>query len=364
MVEGKKEEYIGKVFNKWTVLEHYGRGNRGHPYYLCQCACGRRRPVRADTLKSGVSKNCGCGQFERFAHLYDSSQQYCPKCQNWLPLDAYSKYYRGKVGEQCRECRRKRVVQAKSKLSFEEKKAIYLKNTYGISLEDFYRMVARQGSRCLGCQEIFVPKDLCVDHDHNSGIVRGLLCNNCNTVLGRVKESDGILYRLSAYLTRNPEKLLIYVVGSLRNKRVVEIANKLRENLKYDIFDDYMAAGPEADDYWKLYENGRGRDYIEALKGRAAGHVFNYDRAYIDLADAIVMVMPIGKSCAIEIGYGKSRGKPVYVILDPDHSKDRYDFMKKFVDGLYHNVDELLPLLDHLWHELVAEIKKPQSLLT
>ena len=40
-----------------------------------------------------------------------------------------------------------------------------------------------------------------------------------------------------------------------------------------EVFDDWYAAGPEADDYWKSYEINRGRDYIDALSGRAARHV-------------------------------------------------------------------------------------------
>ncbi len=46
---------------------------------------------------------------------------------------------------------------------------------------------------------------------------------------------------------------MIYLIGSLRNPNIPAIANELR-TLGYEVFDDWYAAGPEADDYWKSYE--------------------------------------------------------------------------------------------------------------
>ena len=206
-------------------------------------------------------------------------------------------------------------------------------------------MVARQHARCLGCQEICHPSSLVVDHDHDTGIIRGLLCSNCNTLLGMAKDREENLYRLSAYLTRDISKLLVYIIGSLRNPEVANIAKQLRDHPEFDIFDDYMAAGPEADDFWKIYETNRGRTFKEALAGRAAGHVFNYDRAYLDLADVVVVILPAGKSCMIEAGYSNARGKKVFFLLDKEHVDGRYDVMKKFADGFYTNIDDLTTAL-------------------
>ena len=45
-------------------------------------------------------------------------------------------------------------------------------------------------------------KQLCVDHDHTTGVVRDLLCRRCNTVLGEVYDDPSILNRMSDYLNR------------------------------------------------------------------------------------------------------------------------------------------------------------------
>ncbi len=56
-----------------------------------------------------------------------------------------------------------------------------LRSYYGITAEDFERMSERQGDTCAVCG---IPRTenrgLCVDHDHATGAVRGLLCVNCN----------------------------------------------------------------------------------------------------------------------------------------------------------------------------------------
>jgi len=219
----------------------------------------------------------------------------------------------------------------------------WLKRKYGLTLDKFYNMYSRQNGKCLCCQETVEALDLNVDHCHKTGVVRGLLCANCNTVLGRVKEKDDILYRMSAYLSRDPSKILVYVVGSLRNEEVKKVSAVLRSNNSLDVFDDYMAAGPEADDYWKKYENDRGRGYKEALNGRSAKHVFYYDQAFLSLADAVVVVLPAGKSCMIEAGFAAACNKPVIFLRDSEDG--RYDVMKKFATSMVDTVDEVESLI-------------------
>jgi len=60
------------------------------------------------------------------------------------------------------------------------------------------------------------------------------------------------------------KKEKVYLIGSLRNPAVPELANTIRA-LGYDVFDDWYAAGPEADDKWRDYEKARGHTYKQAL---------------------------------------------------------------------------------------------------
>jgi hypothetical protein len=58
----------------------------------------------------------------------------------------------------------------------------------------------------------------------------------------------------------------VYVIGSLRNAAIPVIAEDIRERTGFHVFDDWFSAGPEADDFWKRYEQEeRGHTYLQAL---------------------------------------------------------------------------------------------------
>lgn len=217
---------------------------------------------------------------------------------------------------------------------------------YGLTPISFDAMLERQRGRCLGCLRAFtdslVPH---IDHDHLTDTVRGLLCSNCNTTLGFVREDRETLARLSAYLELDRSQSLIYVVGSLRNPQVTQVASVLRAG-GYDVFDDYMSVGPEADDYWRDYEKKRGHSFAKALNGRAATHTFHFDKSYLDLADALVMVLPAGRSCHLELGYLAGMQKPC--IMFGKEEPDRFDVMVQFASTKVHHAEDLVRSLDAL----------------
>lgn len=120
---------------------------------------------------------------------------------------------------------------------------------------------------------------------------------------------------------------MIYLIGSLRNPAVPELANRLRGH-GFEVFDDWYAAGPEADDKWQAYEEARGRTYKDALAGWAATNVYGFDKRHLDRADAGVLSLPAGKSGHLELGYLAGRGKPVFVLFDK--VPERWDVMYQF----------------------------------
>lgn len=100
-----------------------------------------------------------------------------------------------------------------------------------------------------------------------------------------------------------------------------------------EVFDDWYAAGPEADDYWQKYEQARGHSFIEALDGHAAYHVWNYDRFHLDRADVGVLVMPSGKSGHLELGYMAGAKKPTFILLEKE--PERWDVMYRFAHKVH-----------------------------
>lgn len=74
----------------------------------------------------------------------------------------------------------------------------HLKIAYGITPEQFEQMAADQEHRCAICDEA----ELHVDHDHETGEVRGLLCGKCNKGLGMFNDRPELLRGAAHYLER------------------------------------------------------------------------------------------------------------------------------------------------------------------
>jgi hypothetical protein len=75
---------------------------------------------------------------------------------------------------------------------------------YGISLKQYDEMLESQHGVCAGCNGMqAVGAALYVDHDHQTGKVRGLLCHHCNVVLGYSRDSVEVLRKLADYLERS-----------------------------------------------------------------------------------------------------------------------------------------------------------------
>lgn len=136
---------------------------------------------------------------------------------------------------------------------------------------------------------------------------------------------------------------MIYLIGSLRNPRVMQIADTLRTHLDEEVFDDWASPGPTTDEEWQAYEKGRGRTYVDALAGHHARHVFEFDKYHLDRARAVVLLQPAGKSAHLELGYVIGKGKPGYILYEGE--PDRFDVMMLFATGIFTKIDELINAL-------------------
>ena len=79
-------------------------------------------------------------------------------------------------------------------------KAWKLQNNYGISPEEKYRRIAKQDFKCGICSTCVNMTTGHVDHNHQSRAIRGILCGNCNRVLGLMKDSPPLLRKAADYL--------------------------------------------------------------------------------------------------------------------------------------------------------------------
>lgn len=134
----------------------------------------------------------------------------------------------------------------------------------------------------------------------------------------------------------------IYVIGALKNWKVIRLANDLRKQ-GFDAFDSWLSPGPLADGYLRKYTKLRGLNYKETLADYAAQHVFHFDKKHLDRCDAAVLLMPAGKSGHTELGYTIGKGKPGFILFDREPS--RYDVMHLFATDIFFTQKELVKVL-------------------
>ena len=81
-----------------------------------------------------------------------------------------------------------------------------MKTKYGITPDDYQQMLESQDYSCLICGGEEVDRTLAVDHCHDTGVVRGLLCGPCNRGLGLFKDNPLLLESAAEYLRANGGK--------------------------------------------------------------------------------------------------------------------------------------------------------------
>ena len=109
----------------------------------------------------------------------------CSRCKTSKPEEKFYKR-NGKATGWCKSCTKESSAKSREKLGRRHRKNIELQWNYGISIEDYDRMMDECSGKCVcGATRGRSNKaSLHVDHDHNTGIIRGLLCHHCNRIIG------------------------------------------------------------------------------------------------------------------------------------------------------------------------------------
>jgi hypothetical protein len=77
---------------------------------------------------------------------------------------------------------------------------------YPLTGDEYEALWLEQGGLCGLCERPNVAgRALAIDHDHTTGVVRGLLCNRCNMALGQLRDDPDLLERAAAYVRRGRE---------------------------------------------------------------------------------------------------------------------------------------------------------------
>ena len=123
--------------------------------------------------------------------------KHCTSCGLEKPLE---RFYSNR--NKCKDCHNKEAndrYHANKDLRRDQN----LRNLYGITLEEYNQMYADQEGCCACCgrHATEFTRNLAVDHDHDTGEVRALLCTHCNTAYGSLQENEERIHQLLRYHT-------------------------------------------------------------------------------------------------------------------------------------------------------------------
>ena len=158
--------------------------------------CGVEKPLSEFTFHNREK-----GQHRNFCHdceknwirQYHKSPQGKEKGQEWIANN------KEKIEEYKRLYRQDAIKQERSKVYH---RARWLKENFNMTVDDYMVMYETQKGQCAICgsDQNGNRKNFCIDHEHETGKVRGLLCHNCNVSVGLMKDSPALLRQAAEYL--------------------------------------------------------------------------------------------------------------------------------------------------------------------
>jgi hypothetical protein len=189
--------------------------------------CGELRPASdftADrTRKDGLSFYCKVHARRRLLKSKDARKgppksrhpretdvpeghKWCPDCASVKPLEDFVRNAGMPSGRApyCKPCHNIRGKASKDKMG--GSRSYHLKRRYGITTADADLMLERQGGVCAICRAAPAAH---VDHDHETGAVRALLCFNCNGGLGQFKDDPFLLQMAALYVEGHRSQRLL-----------------------------------------------------------------------------------------------------------------------------------------------------------
>jgi hypothetical protein len=157
----------------------------------CICDCGKEVDVRSNSLSNGNTQSCRCINGKK--KNKEEKRKY--------DIEYYASH-REKKKEEQRKYRSLHKEEVKKRAKERYKNNRHYLAKYGITLEEYNRLLIAQNNECKICHKHISQSKyaFAVDHDHNTGIVRGLLCRQCNAALGLFGEDTNILLSAIIYL--------------------------------------------------------------------------------------------------------------------------------------------------------------------
>lgn len=124
-------------------------------------------------------------------------KKYCKRCGQLKPIEYFERNRPGVFRSECKDCRKlKKRIPARAKRDYERNHPRPAVDTW------FYCRICKRHIM------IEQSRDVCLDHDHATGKIRGWICNRCNTGMGNFQDDVNILQRAILWLKGNLASIL------------------------------------------------------------------------------------------------------------------------------------------------------------
>ena len=171
----------------FTILRR-GHQHAGNIQLVCpQCAACLRQSQKSPYVRTedGVRKTCS-------------------QCGRLLPLEDFYRHINNKPTAACKQCIASSGQEASRWQKRRERRRRRNLWKYGLTEDQYDALLGRQGGGCAICGATEPgrkgDRNFCVDHDHRTGAMRGLLCHRCNQAIGHLKDSPDFCRQAAKYL--------------------------------------------------------------------------------------------------------------------------------------------------------------------
>lgn len=186
-----KEEALGQGLKKFYTGEKCSHGHVSERYISGGCVeCAR------STAKARREENPAF----HLKRVREWKRKNAEKASNY-----HKKWYEENKDKVLKDSARNYEIRLSDPEKTRKSRDAYLQRTFGITIDEYEERLKKQNGVCAICKQPEIRrrnKLLSVDHDHDTGFVRGLLCGACNTGIGQLHDSPKLLREAIAYLEK------------------------------------------------------------------------------------------------------------------------------------------------------------------
>lgn len=193
-----------KKCNRCKVQKDIQEFLRKEKYFETCNNCSTSNKRRRIEIKKGIKSKTEIVTLKRKNALLKDNY-YCPRCDRELSVNCFNKNINSTIDGYayiCKECQYKRD------------RIIKLKNKHKLSFIQVEELLNKESYSCAICNKELNVKttfenrntSLNVDHCHETGKIRGLLCSNCNRALGLLQDNEEVLLKAYEYLKKHKDE--------------------------------------------------------------------------------------------------------------------------------------------------------------